>query len=171
VREFFLTLQRTIENSLSRADGKPRIFISYQRDQSSGWAVHFASELERKHEITAFVDTRRLDSAVQFPVRLKNAIQDCDVFVCMLTSTTLKSKWVQEEIRLAVENRKPMVPVFQESYSPPDPSEHLEPHIEMLINYEGVHLLDRRNLYVEQAIDDLASMVAASVRKSRGPIQ
>ena len=43
---------------------------------------------------------------------------------------------------MAWENDKPMVPVFQESYSPPDPSERLEPHIESLINYDGVKLLD-----------------------------
>jgi serine/threonine protein kinase len=171
VREFFVTLQHTLDNSLSSTDGKPRIFISYQRDPSSGWAVHFASELERKHEITAFVDTRRVDSSAQFPTRLKNAIHDCDVFVCLLSNTTLQSKWVQEEIRLAFENGKPMIPVFQEGYSPPGPSEHFEPHIETLINYDGVHLLDRRNLYVEQAIDDLAKMVTATVRKPRGQIR
>jgi hypothetical protein len=77
----------------------------------------------------------------------------------------LQSKWVQEEIRLAWENNKPMVPVFQESYAQPDPSEHLEPHIETLINYDGLQLLDRRNLYVEHTIDKLAEMVTATVRK------
>jgi len=75
------------------------------------------------------------------------------VFVCLLSSSTLQSKWVQEEIRLAWENNKPMVPVFQESYSQPDPSEQLEPHVETLITYDGVKLLDRQNLYVENAIE------------------
>jgi serine/threonine-protein kinase len=165
VREFFLALNQTVTNPSSHTDGRPRIFISYQRDPSSGWAVHFASELERKHRIVAFVDTQRLDSAVRFPTRLKNAIKDCDVFVCLLSGSTLQSKWVQEEIRLAWENNKPMVPVFQESYAQPDPSEHLEPHIETLINYDGLQLLDRRNLYVEHTIDKLAEMVTATVRK------
>jgi len=166
VREFFLALQNAVSKPTSRAEGRARIFISYQRDSSSGWAVHLASELDRKHKIAAFVDTQRTDSAVRFPARLKNAIQDCDVFVCLLSASTLQSKWVQEEIRLAWENNKPMVPVFQESYSQPDPSEQLEPYVETLITYDGVKLLDRQNLYVENAIEKLAEMVTESVRKS-----
>jgi serine/threonine protein kinase len=172
VREFFLALQSAVSDPASRREGPARIFISYQRDSSSGWAVHFASELDRKHQIAAFVDTQRMDSAVRFPARLKRAIQDCDVFVCLLSGSTLQSKWVQEEIRLAWEKNKPMVPVFQESYSQPDPSEHLEPHIEALINYDGVKLLDRQNLYVENAIEKLAEMVTESVRRSgRAPAE
>jgi serine/threonine protein kinase len=142
VREFFLALQYSVSATKARSDGQARIFISYQRDSSAGWAVHFASELGRKHQIAAFVDTQRMDSVVRFPARLKKAIEDCDVFVCLVSGNTLQSKWVQEEIRMAWENDKPMVPVFQESYSPPDPSERLEPHIESLINYDGVKLLD-----------------------------
>lgn len=167
VREFFLDLEHAVKNQSKRPDGKPKIFISYQRDPSSGWAVHFATELERRHQISAFVDTQRLDSAVRFPARLKSAIQDCDVFVCLLSGSTLQSKWVQEEIRLAWENNKLMIPVFQESYCQPDSSEHLEPHIETLLNYDGLQLLDRRNLYVDHTIEELAKMVTASSRKLR----
>jgi serine/threonine protein kinase len=166
VREFFLALQYSVTATKARSDGQARIFISYQRDSSAGWAVHFASELGRKHQIAAFVDTQRMDSVVRFPARLKKAIEDCDVFVCLVSGNTLQSKWVQEEIRMAWENDKPMVPVFQESYSPPDPSERLEPHIESLINYDGVKLLDRQNLYVENAIEKLAEMVTESVRRA-----
>ena len=165
-------LQYSINSQASRSEGPARIFISYQRDPSSGWAAHFASELDRKHHIAAFVDTQRMDSAVRFPARLRKAIQECDVFVCLLSGSTLQSKWVQEEIRLAWENNKPMVPVFQESYSQPDPSERLEPHIEALINYEGVKLFDRQNVYVEDAIERLARMVTESVKKSvRSPAE
>jgi len=172
LREFFLALQYSINSQASRSEGPARIFISYQRDPSSGWAAHFASELDRKHHIAAFVDTQRMDSAVRFPARLRKAIQECDVFVCLLSGSTLQSKWVQEEIRLAWENNKPMVPVFQESYSQPDPSERLEPHIEALINYEGVKLFDRQNVYVEDAIERLARMVTESVKKSvRSPAE
>jgi serine/threonine protein kinase len=166
VRDFFFALQYAVSDQASRSEGPPRIFISYQRDPSSGWAAHFASELDSKHHIMAFVDTQRMDSAVRFPVRLKKAIQDCDVFVCLLSGSTLQSKWVQEEIRLAWENHKPMVPVFQESYSQPDPSERMAPHIEALINYEGVKLFDRQNVYVENAIERLARMVTESVKNS-----
>ncbi|MGA8311300.1 MAG: TIR domain-containing protein [Terriglobales bacterium] len=166
IREFFLALQSAVTRTSTRSQGKPRVFISYRRDSSSGWAVYFASQLG-KEEIVAFVDTERQDSAVQFPVRLKKAIEECDVFICLLSADTLQSKWVGEEIRLAWGSHKPMVPVFQESYTKPDPSEPLEPHVEALINYEGLHLLDRRNIYVDHTISKLAEMIVASFRKAR----
>jgi hypothetical protein len=65
------------------------------------------------------------------------------------------------------ENNKLMIPVFQESYCQPDSSAHLEPHVETLINYDGLQLLDRRNLYVDHTIEELAKMVTASARKLR----
>jgi hypothetical protein len=52
-----------------------------------------------------------------------------------------------------------MVPVFQESFSQPDANEKLEPHVEALISYDGVHLLDRRNIHVDYTIAELAKIV------------
>lgn len=167
VREFFVAFQYAATNTAGPGTGKCRIFISYQRDSSSGWAVLFARELARKHDVVAFVDTERLDGAVRFPARLKSAIEDSDVFVCLLSATTLKSAWVQEEIRLAWENHKPMVPVFQESFSLPDQSESLTPQAEALISFNGVHLLDRRNIHVDHSIEDLARMVKESTSETR----
>jgi serine/threonine protein kinase len=167
VRDFFVGFKHAVTSPVAQATGRPRAFISYQRDSSSGWAVLFARELEQKHDVFAFVDTQRLDSAVRFPTRLKKAIEECDVFICLLSAETLKSKWVQEEIRLAWENRKPMVPVFQEAFSQPDASEKLEPHIETLITYDGVHLLDRRNIHVDYTIAELAKIVKEATVRSR----
>jgi serine/threonine protein kinase len=167
IREFFLHLKRASGQRASPRDGPPRIFISYQRDASAGWAVLFSRELEQKHGITAFVDTQRVDNAVQLPVKLSRAIKDCDIFVCFLSDKTLNSLWVREEIRLAWENNKPMVPVFQENFEPPL-AEQLDGHIGALISFEGVHLLDRRNIYVDYAITRLAEIIKKSVDQIRG---
>jgi hypothetical protein len=169
IREFFVHLKRTAGQGTAAHTGPPRVFISYQRDTSAGWAVLFSRELEQKHGITAFVDTQRLDGAVRFPVKLTRAIQDCDVFVCLLTDKTLGSKWVCEEIKLAWENNKPMVPVFQESYEQPAASEKLDEPIETLMSFDGVHLLDRHNIYVDDAIAHLARIVEQSVQQMREP--
>ena len=167
IRDFFLNLKRAGGQAVAAQDGPPRIFISYQRNTSSGWAVLFSRELEQKHGITAFVDTQRLDSAVRFPLRLTKAIQDCDVFVCLLSDKTLDSQWVREEIRMAWESKKPMVPILQESYEPPTATERLDVPVETLISFEGVHLLDRRNVYVDDAIARLARIVQQSVSQTR----
>ncbi len=115
VGEFGEALISAIKTS-RRSSDLPKIFLSYRREASAGWAVLFARELRAQHRIDVFVDTERRDSAVLFPERLSEAIADCDVFVCLLADDTLESEWVSEEVRLATEFGKPMVPVFQESY-------------------------------------------------------
>jgi TIR domain len=119
----------------------------------------FARMLEDHHNISVFVDTQQLDKAVRFPVRLRDAIENCDVFVCLLADETLRSQWVKEEIRIAHEKNKPMVPVFQESYVHPEDDKELEPHIRTLLSYDGVHLLDKRNIHTDHTIEDLAKIV------------
>jgi len=145
----------------SRRRDKPTIFISYQRGTSSAWALHIGSQLEQKFGIASFVDTQRMDTVARFPLKLKKAIEDCDVFVCLLSETTLQSNWVQEEIKIAWENGKPMIPVFQESYTDPDNPESLPTHIETLIKYNGVKLLDQQNVYIKDAIAQLGEMIVA----------
>lgn len=45
-----------------------------------------------------------------------------------------------------------MIPVFQESYRSPDPSQARELHVEALLTSDGVPLLDERSVYVNDAI-------------------
>jgi hypothetical protein len=167
-RDFFLHLKRATGQGIAVQAGPPRVFISYQRDTSAGWALLFSRELAQKHGISAYVDTERLDSAVRFPLKLTSAIKECDVFVCLLFDRTLGSQWVREGIKLARENNKPMVPVFQESYEQPLASEKLEEPIETLISFDGVHLLDRHNIYVDDAITKLAKIVGQSIQEAGG---
>ncbi|MEM5785830.1 MAG: protein kinase, partial [Syntrophobacteraceae bacterium] len=150
--------------NMSRSD-KSKIFICYYREPSAGWANLFARELKEHHGIEAFVDTQQMDMAVPFPERLRKHIKNCDVFVCLLAHETLNSSWVNEEIRIAYENHKPMVPVFQESYRHTDDAEVVEPHIDALKHYDGVFLLDKRNIHVEHTIADLARIVKETTNK------
>jgi serine/threonine protein kinase len=168
VRDFFLAFRRSVSSPGSRRAGMPRVFISYRRDLSAGWAVLFARELSEKHKISAFVDTQRVDTAVRLPVKLLNAIQDCDIFVCLLGKNTLRSAWVQEEIRLAWQNNKPMVPVFQEGFGLPSETATSQPQIAALLSYEGVHLLDRRNIHIDHTVSDLAKIINSSIATEKG---
>jgi serine/threonine protein kinase len=168
VREFFLAFQFALAHPAGRRAGTPRVFVSYHRNLSAGWAVLFARELKDKHNISAFVDTQRVDSAVRVPAKIRQAIQDADIFVCLLAKNTLRSTWVQEEVRIAWESGKPMIPVFQESFDAPASSDQLAPHIQTLMSYEAVHLLDRRNIHVDHTIAELARLVTESTRRASG---
>jgi serine/threonine protein kinase len=157
---------RAFAGACSRRGGRstnPTVFVSYQHEPSAGWAVLLARELKDKHRIAAFVDTQRLDGAMQFPEKLSRAIENCQVFVCLLAESTLASRWVREEIRLAHEFKRPMIPVFQESFTQVE-RDSLDPAVASLLHHDGVHLLDRRNIHIDHTIDDLARLVLATVR-------
>jgi hypothetical protein len=167
VRDFYLAFQQALSGANPPRRETPHVFISYRRDLSAGWAVLFAKELKEKHNIFAFVDTQQADNAIRIPAKVQAAIQDCDIFVCLLAKTTLRSAWVKEEIRLACEFGKPMVPVFQESFLHPSPGEEVGPHALELLNFEGVYLLDRRNIHIDYSIAELARIVKGPYRDAR----
>jgi len=138
----------------------PSAFISYRRTDSAALATLIAVRLKEVHGIDAYVDTRNTDGGGPFPDRLRGAIERSDVFVCLLGATTLDSNWVQIEIEHAHNLRKTMIPVFQERYIPPSPIPN--EHVEALLQSDGVQFLDVRNLYIDQAIAQLAEMIQKS---------
>lgn len=142
-----------------RKSENPRAFISYHRETSAGWAVLFGHELKDKYKIDAYVDTQTVDQATRFPERVANAIADSDVFICLLGQDTLKSNWVREEIRVAHEHKIPMVPVFQERFEHTSHGDDVPPFLQALLTFDGVHLLDQRNIHIEHSIGDLARII------------
>jgi serine/threonine protein kinase len=167
VDEFVAALERALRPGAA-SGSTPFVFVSYQHEASAGWAVLLARELKERHKIGAFVDTQRLDAAVQFPDKLARAIERCDVFVCLLAAGTLDSRWVRDEIRIAHGYGKPMLPVFQESFAAVEP-EGMDESVRALLQFDGVHLLDRRNIHVDHTIDDLARLVMGTLRQAGGP--
>jgi hypothetical protein len=72
---------------------------------------------------------------------------------------------VLEEIEHAHNLRKTMIPIFQERYAPPSQSPN--GHVEALLQHDGIHILDVRNIYMDQAIAELASMIKKSAPQLR----
>ncbi len=137
---------------------EPLVFVSYDRELSGGWARFFADRLKEKHGIRVFMDTFGLDRAGRFPPRLKRAIEDCDVFICFLAGATLNSKWVSEEVRIAHEFGKTMIPIFQEGYVEPAAPDEASP-VGALISHQGIRLFDVSGHFVDHAVTDLANLV------------
>jgi serine/threonine protein kinase len=135
-----------------------QIFISYRRDDSAILATFIADQLEKNHGVTSFVDTQGMDGATRFPARIERAIQDCEVFVCILGAGTLQSGYVRKEIATAFDLGKPMIPVFQEDYTPP-PDDTLDAAVNDLLQFDGIPLLDKRNVYVFAAVAELAQQI------------
>jgi len=136
----------------------PRVFISYRRQANAGWANLFHYNLKQQFGFDVFIDAKAIDGSPQIPTRVRNEISRCDVFICLLHPDTLDSAWVREEIRLAHEARKPMVPVFSEEFSPSDYREAND-EIKNLLDHEAVILLDQKNVYLDAALEALAARV------------
>ena len=135
------------------------VFISYRRKPSAMLANLIARELRDRHSVEVYLDTERMDTAGEFPSRLTDAIRKCDVFVCLVSDTTLQSEWVVREIETAHGLGKPMIPVFQESYDPLEARDTPSPHIRTLLEHDGVMIFDVKNVYIDQSIEFLAQVI------------
>jgi serine/threonine-protein kinase len=131
------------------------VFISYRRKPSAILAQLLVRDLKQR-DINVYLDTDRMDTAGTFPARLLNAIEEHDVFVCLVGEGTFESEWVQREVEHAHKLGKPMIPVFQESWkNEPAPTAH----IRALLEFDGVYVFDEKNVYVAAAIESLSRMV------------
>jgi hypothetical protein len=141
-----------------------RVFLSYHRESDHGWSHFFTTRLSEAHGMHVFQDRKRVDRAGRFPEKLRREIELCHVFVCLLGRNTLeRSEWVNEEIRLAHEYGKCMIPVFQQDF---DPSAHanMNAHISALLEFEAVPFFDRSEGYIEAAVTELAERIENTVR-------
>ncbi len=134
----------------------PKIFISYRRADSAMLSQLLETKL-KSFDIESYVDTRNIDGGGPFPNRLRRAIEERDIFVCLLGATTFDSEWVSKEIEHAHTLGKVLIPVFQERYSAPNPIP--DDHVYALLQSDGVHFLDIRNLYIDAAIASLAELI------------
>ncbi len=145
-----------------------KIFISYQRRPSAILAT-FLHEKLQQYGIEAYVDTRRVDTGGHFPDRLVGAIEASDVFVCLVADTTFESDWVRREIEHACKLGKILIPVFQESYTPlrQTPDEY----VEELLQSDGIQILDTKNVFIDESVEQLARMIRKSVARRSSPMR
>jgi serine/threonine-protein kinase len=146
------------------------VFVSYRRKPSAILAQLIMKDLKAQG-IEVYLDIERMEGAGAFPTRLFQAIEASDVFLCLLGDETLESEWVQNEIQHAHEIGKPMIPVFQESYTPIPLDQVPTQHIKALLEFDGVYIFDVKNVYVPQAVEALARMIenTAAWAKQRTP--
>jgi serine/threonine protein kinase len=163
IADFAAALSAALVRPARSADAA-QLFFSYQRESMAGW-VNYFSDRVRAGGISVFVDTHNRDGSGVFPEQLARAIEDCHVFVCFVGDKTLESRWVRDEIGLAYQYGKPMVPVFQENYVKP-PDDALTPGITRLLASQGVHLQDRRNLSPERSVADLMALCQRNIERN-----
>ena len=97
---------------------KKDIFISYKNDGAgNNFATRFVNDLLCSGYSVYFNPDEAKGG--NFPVRLKNAIEECKDFVCIVTSEYIKNLysdnelcWVREELLCAKNNKKNIIPIL-----------------------------------------------------------
>lgn len=88
------------------------IFISYGRADSSAFALYILEKLNQ-FGLDAFLDIQ-LEVGESWHGELQKQVENVDVLVLLIGSKTLKSEWVQKEIRWAKDNE--IYPIWQPSF-------------------------------------------------------
>lgn len=86
------------------------IFISYST-QNSSYAIRLAHKL-REEGFDVWIDNSRLRSSENWWEKIVNALGNCAAVVVVMTPEARQSRWVQREVTLADNWRKPTFPML-----------------------------------------------------------
>lgn len=130
---------------------KPTIFISYRRQPAADLARYIHHRLSTLR-YNVFLDVETINGG-RFANIIQHEIKGRDVFVVILTPETLQSEWVVREIKTALENQKPIVPLAAQgfSFAMPLPAEITE-----LSDYDAVRW---DNDFAEAAFERLVKAI------------
>src|SRR3954462_5574107 len=81
------------------------IFISYSRDDGADLSKHLTKYLQEKG-YNVFLDVSSLSVGAKWKSRIGSAIDQCDVFVLIITAGSINSNEVKEEYVSATNKRK-----------------------------------------------------------------
>jgi hypothetical protein len=87
------------------------IFISYSR-QDQAYVTLLAQALE-SHRLPLWLDDR-IDYGTTWPRVIQDQLEQCTVFLLVMSSRSENSHWVQCELSMALELKKPVFPLLLE---------------------------------------------------------
>ena len=96
---------------------KDEVFICYSREQKK-FALKLAQEL-KDHGVKIWIDLWNLEPGENFDVAIDKALYRCDKLLAIVSKASVESDEVSAEIRLALDERKPIVPVKYEDCKMP----------------------------------------------------
>jgi hypothetical protein len=95
-----------------------KVFISHST-QDQGLVISLAQLLQQLG-IQVFVAEWYLSPGARLDMKIKKQIRDADFVVVLLTRNGIRSTWVQQEIGIAVNAEKPIIPIVEQGTQPGD---------------------------------------------------
>jgi len=92
-----------------------RVFISYNRAESSAFALLILARLKSVH-IDAFLDLTGLTPGEDWRKRLEKEVKTRDHFICLVGPQTLASPYARDEIAWALESSRHTIPIWHNGF-------------------------------------------------------
>lgn len=92
-----------------------RVFINYKQNVQPDHSLAASIEarlIREGHKV--FRDESRINPSEKWPARIEREVRDCNAMVCLVSNASLRSAWVLNEIDLARQLEKRMLPVLIE---------------------------------------------------------
>ena len=97
-----------------------KVFISYRRrDKQKLFAQDLFDQLKEQN-VDVWMDNEDMHPGDALPKELAEAINNCDLFVCVLSKEYFESKWCEKEIRYAQYVEKRLFPIHWGEDNLPD---------------------------------------------------
>ena len=95
---------------------KTSIFISYARPD----AKHVAQSIyeyyhERLQGYNVFLDTEKIEGGKDWEETIRDKVNKSDIVLALITEGVFKSKYISEEIRYAIKNKKYVIPCVRQN--------------------------------------------------------
>jgi hypothetical protein len=133
---------------------KPSVFISYRRNPSSEFARYIRRELSDAG-VSVFLDVENITKG-RFENVISDGIEKADSFLLILAPETLKSEWVQKEVKLALDLGKNIVPLLM-------PDFRMEEHVpEEMTALRRLHGIPYNHHYAEAALDKVKTALGVT---------
>lgn len=96
---------------------KSKIFISYSR-RDLAFAQSFVAEIEKVTGIKPWVDLSGVETGEQFTDVIIRAIDGCEIFVFLISRSSLESLWTKKEVLYAKDCSKKIYPIIVDGVEP-----------------------------------------------------
>lgn len=132
------------------------VIISYSRTDSD-----FVDRLEadlKAHNLTVWVDRRKLEGGQVWDTEIRNAIDQCRILLMVISPAALDSPWVTKEYQYALKRHKEVIPVrYLPSGELPSELQRLQwVDFQLTMNFESTYpahlqeLLKAINFHIER---------------------
>ena len=139
---------------------KEQIFISYS-SQDMDWALIVQNALEEKGYSCWMANNGGINPGENYAEKITEALNNCPVFLLILSPNAVKSPWVPKELNIAISSRKHIIP-FQ-----------IIPSDSTLFGFqlENIQILSLDKFHNEKSLNTLVQTVAMALDTELPPDQ